>query len=80
MDGMDESEDYRLPPGRQPYDVLNGLRIGALVGGIIGAIVMVLTSLDSLWVLLVGAAIGAVVGYLYERRRLNAARTSSPQP
>jgi hypothetical protein len=80
MDVMDESEDYRLPPGRQPYDVLNGLRIGALAGGIVGAIVMAATTLDSLWVLLVGAAIGAVVGYLYERRRLSAARTSSPQP
>ncbi len=77
---MDESDDYRLPPGRQPYDVLNGLRIGALVGGIIGAIVLALTSLDSLWVLLVGAVIGGAIGYLYERRRLNAARNVPPQP
>ena len=77
---MDESEDYRLPPGRQPYDVLNGLRIGALSGGIVGAIVMALTSLDTLWVLLVGAAIGGAIGYLYERRRLNAARSVPPQP
>ena len=79
MDAMDESEDYQLPPGRQPYDALNGLRIGALAGGIVGAIVLVVTSLESLWVLLVGAAIGAVVGYLYERRKLNAARDSSQQ-
>ena len=79
MDDMDESEDYQLPPGRQPYDVLNGLRIGALAGGIVGAIVLVVTSLESLWVLLVGAAIGAVVGYVYERRKLNAARDSSQQ-
>lgn len=77
---MDESEEYRLPPGRQPYDVLNGLRIGALVGGILAAIVMVVTSFDSLWVLLVGAVIGGATGYLYERRRLNAARTAPPQP
>jgi len=76
---MDESEDYQLPPGRQPYDVLNGLRIGALVGGILAAIVMVFTSLNSLWVLLIGAAIGGVVGYLYERRRLHAARSAPPQ-
>ena len=41
---MDESDDYRLPPGRQPYDVLNGLRIGALVGGIVGAIVLIFAS------------------------------------
>jgi uncharacterized protein YcfJ len=80
MDAMDESDDYRLPPGRQPYDVLNGLRIGALVGGIIGAIVMVVTGVQSLWVLLAGAVIGGLVGYLYERRRLNAARTPPPQP
>lgn len=77
---MDESEEYRLPPGRQPYDVLNGFRIGALVGGILGAIVMVVTSFDSLWVLLVGAVVGGAIGYVYERRRLNAARTPPPQP
>ena len=75
---MDESEDYQLPPGRQPYDVLNGLRIGALVGGILGAIVMVVSTWDSLWVLLVGAAIGGGVGLLYERRKLKAARGVPP--
>ena len=77
---MDDQDDFRLPPGRQPYDVLNGLRIGALVGGILGAILIVVTPLDSLWVLLAGAVIGGLVGYLYERRRLNAARASSPRP
>ena len=29
--------------------------------------------------LLIGAAIGGVAGYLYERRRLNAARSAPPQ-
>ena len=50
-----------------------------IAGGILAAIVMVFTSLNSLWVLLIGAAIGGVAGYLYERRRLNAARSAPPQ-
>ena len=33
---MNERPTYR--PGEQPYDRLNGIRIGALAGGIAGAV------------------------------------------
>lgn len=58
----------RLPPGRQPYDRLVGLRVGAVAGGVFGGIVGVVTGAP--WLLLVGAGIGAVVGYLTERRKV----------
>jgi len=57
----------RLPPGRQPYDRLNGLRVGALVGAILGAIAAVPTGL--LWLIVPGAAVGGAAGWWYERRR-----------
>jgi len=58
----------RLPPGRQPYDRLVGLRVGAVAGGLFGGIVGVVTGAP--WLLLVGAGIGAVVGYVTERRKV----------
>jgi hypothetical protein len=59
----------RLPPGRQPYDMLNGFRIGALAGGLMGALGAAVTNTRVVWVVLVGAAAGAVIGYWTERRR-----------
>jgi hypothetical protein len=70
---MSDGQEDRLPPGHQPYDPLNGFRIGAVAGGILGAIVMVVTSLTSLWVMLIGAFIGGVIGFLYQKRRLREA-------
>jgi len=66
---MSESTPPRLPPGRQPYDLLNGLRVGAFAGLAVGAIATALTRIP--WLLLIGAIGGAAIGYLWERRRLN---------
>ncbi len=57
------------PAGRQPYDPLNGLRIGALAGGILGIAATALLSFSNIWLTLVGAVIGAVVGYWWEKQR-----------
>ena len=60
-----------FPRGRQPYDRLIGFRVGAIAGGILGVIVIAISSLASFWVVLVGAAIGGGVGYWTERFKLS---------
>jgi uncharacterized protein YcfJ len=67
---MPESDPRPLPSGRQPYDPLNGLRVGALSGGLMGAVATATTSAGYAWLVLVGAVAGGATGYWYERRRL----------
>lgn len=62
--------EQRFPPGRQPYDALNGLRVGGLAGAVLGAVVTAFTTVGLVWLVPVGAVAGAVAGYLYERRRM----------
>ena len=57
----------RLPPGRQPYDSLNGLRVGGLAGALLGGVVALV--LGSPWLILGGAIVGAASGYFYEQTR-----------
>jgi hypothetical protein len=47
--------DDRLPEGRPPWDPLNGLRIGALAGGVIGVILTLIA--------------GGAIGYWSEKRK-----------
>ena len=70
-DGMG-SDRNRLPAGRQPYDTINGLRIGALAGGLLGALIAAATHLP--WLLLAGAVIGGATGYWSERRKARRTR------
>lgn len=60
-----------FPAGRQPYDPLNGFRVGAIAGGVLGVIVVAAFSLASFWVVLIGAAIGSGIGYWTERFKLS---------
>lgn len=64
----DENHD-KLPPGRQPYDPLNGLRVGALAGGIFGAVIAGLTDLG-IWFVVLTAIVAATVGYWTQKRKL----------
>lgn len=57
----------RLPSGRQPYDTLNGARVGALAGAIIGAATTLIGG--PAWLIFPGAALGALGGYWYQRLR-----------
>lgn len=68
----------RLPPGRQPYDKLNGLRVGALAGGVLGAVAAAATRMP--WVFFAGAVIGGAAGYLTERRKLRGGDPESAPP
>lgn len=65
---MASNHENPLPPGRQPYDSLTGLRVGAVAGGLLGGLGGV--AMGTPWLLLAGAVIGAAVGYLTERRKV----------
>lgn len=68
---MNASDRDRMPSGRQPYDPLVGLRVGALAGGIVGVLVTALMSFSNVWLTLIGAVAGGAVGYLTEKRRVD---------
>ena len=68
VDAMNTEDKTVLPPGHQPYDPLNGLRVGAFAGIALGAVGAALTRIG--WLLLIGAVVGAVAGYVTERNRL----------
>lgn len=63
------------PPGRQPYDKLVGLRVGALTGGIVGIAFVAVLGGSLPWLIIPFALAGAVGGYLWqaadERRQSN---------
>lgn len=59
-----------LPPGRQPYDPANGLRVGGFTGGLTAAVVSVALSLPPVATVAAGTLIGAAAGYVTERRKL----------
>lgn len=73
---MDEKRP--LPPGRQPYDPLNGVRVGALAGALAGVVATAATR--TTWFLLAGAVIGGAIGYLTERRKLHGDNPESSRP
>lgn len=60
---MPANETPRYPPGKQPYDSLNAIRIGILAGGILGVVVTALTSAANLWLVALFAVVGGVAGY-----------------
>ena len=76
---MRKRDPDRLPPGRQPYDPLNGLRVGALSGGLMGAIATFATGAGYAWLVLVGAGVGGAVGYWFERRSLRRGSAAEPE-
>lgn len=66
---MSEKNEYVLPPGRQPYDPLNGLRVGAITGGVIGALIAGLTDIG-IWLAFLLAIVAAAIGYWTQKRKL----------
>jgi hypothetical protein len=67
---MGASTPRRLPPGRQIYDPLRGLHIGAVVGSVLGATVALFAGVGMVWLIVGGAALGGGLGYRRERRKL----------
>ena len=54
---------------RSPWDPLNGLRVGALTGGVVGVLVSVGLSVTPLGPVLIGTIGGGVIGYRSEKRK-----------
>ncbi|HEY5650820.1 MAG TPA: hypothetical protein VIW46_05175 [Acidimicrobiia bacterium] len=59
------------------HDPINGLRVGALAGGLFGALITALSSLSVAWTVLLFGMIGGAVGFWSERRRLTRERTQT---
>jgi hypothetical protein len=66
---MGSVRDSRLPAGRQPYDGLNGLRIGALAGGLLGVVAAAVTGVGGIWLVAGTAVVAGAAGYGYEKHR-----------
>jgi hypothetical protein len=65
---MPSNDHSRVPSGHEPHDPLNGIRVGALIGGLLGALITALTTVANAWLVFVGAAVGATVGYRSQRK------------
>ncbi|MBT8207865.1 MAG: hypothetical protein KJO18_06305 [Acidimicrobiia bacterium] len=51
------------------HESVNGLRIGAFAGGLLGAVLAAVIDPSIAWLIFVFGFIGGVVGYRLERRR-----------
>ncbi len=56
-------------PGTTPWDRWNGVRVGGIVGGILGVVTVLFISSRPFWIVLALAAVGATAGYWSERRK-----------
>jgi hypothetical protein len=64
---MAKSDSYRA--GHPPHDPLNGFRVGAFAGGIMGIVGSWVVASPNLIALLAGALVGGGVGYWTEKRK-----------
>jgi len=64
---MSDDQRHPLPPGVQPYDGLNGIRIGAITGGVVAILPAAILGGAPFW-LLGGAVTGGIAGYVWENR------------
>ena len=53
----------------EPWDPANGLRVGGLVGGLVGAAVIAFTGFTHFWVIAATGAIGGAIGFWSEKRK-----------
>ena len=65
---MEKSERPRLAPGREPWDPVNGLRIGGFVGALTGAAISLTVSTGLVWLVPLLGIIGAAIGFWSEKR------------
>jgi UDP-N-acetylmuramyl pentapeptide phosphotransferase/UDP-N-acetylglucosamine-1-phosphate transferase len=58
-----------LREGRQPWDPANGLRVGVMMGALIGAGLFIVSGRSTLWLIVVSAAVGGGIGFWSEKRK-----------
>lgn len=68
---MSDQPEPRFRPGVQPYDPLNGMRIGGLAGGVVGAIATAILGAAFGWLILAGAFVGGAAGYAWAKRSMD---------
>ena len=62
-------DDSRYRAGHPPHDVINGLRVGAFIGGVAGGLIIWLLDVTTIWIVIAGAVLGGAYGYWSERRK-----------
>lgn len=67
--GLMATNQQAIRRDRAPWDPLNGFRVGALTGGVVGVLVSVGLSVTPLGPLLIGTIGGGVIGYRSEKRK-----------
>lgn len=55
--------------GRQPWDPANGLRVGLMIGALVGAGLVIVFGRSTIWLVALCAAIGGGLGYWSEKRK-----------
>ena len=65
----DPPDTPRYEEGQQPYDQLVGMRVGALVGGVVGVVAAIPSGGAAWWLIPIGAAVGGFAGHRLARRR-----------
>lgn len=73
---MADQPKYR--PGEQPYDRMNAVRIGAVAGGVAGAIPAAILGGAYAILIAVGAVGGAWLGSVWYRRNEDPGRSDDP--
>ena len=66
---MKTGKTPQLREGHQLYDPINGVRVGALAGGLLGAGAVVMLGGEIPLLVVAGALIGGLVGYVFGRRQ-----------
>jgi uncharacterized protein YcfJ len=52
-----------------PWDPLVGLRVGAIIGALVGVAITAIAGSSFAWVIIVAGALGGGFGYWYQRNR-----------
>ena len=68
---IEKRRPVRYKEGHQPWDPVNGMRVGGFAGALLGAGAALLLGSAPVWLIFGGAAMGAAVGYFSQKRKLS---------